>query len=296
MNYNAIMRAAWQIATRHRFLWLFGIFAGGAVVPTVNFNVKAPPPGEPPALPAWVTSMPIQTVLMIMTAILLAVIVFATLNVVARAGLARCGYELCAGRPCGIREGWDGGLYDFWRVAFVDAAVFTVVFGYIGVAVAPLVLLGVFGGEAGLIVAALGGIAVALSLFPVLFGVSVWHQLAIRETVLRGLEWRPALLQAWRLMNGQRMAVFVAWVLQVAVATVAGMVLGMATILVAVPLWALGALHMWVVVIPALLVSTAALSVVGGILSAFLSVYWTLAWLELYRVAPSPVPTQGYLA
>ena len=31
MEYGALIREAWAITRRYRFLWIFGLFAGGAV-------------------------------------------------------------------------------------------------------------------------------------------------------------------------------------------------------------------------------------------------------------------------
>jgi hypothetical protein len=36
MDYRAMVREAWNLTRRSRFLWAFGLFAGGAVVAAVD--------------------------------------------------------------------------------------------------------------------------------------------------------------------------------------------------------------------------------------------------------------------
>ncbi len=126
-----MIRQAWAITWRYRFLWLLGVLAGGAVgVPSMNrgggantrvrgdsddlAQLKSALPGFTESVSDWVSA---NVGLLIGLAVLGFVIVLAliVLSVVAQGGMARATADLATGRPSSLGSAWAAGVRMFWR-------------------------------------------------------------------------------------------------------------------------------------------------------------------------------------
>lgn len=130
MDYGAVIREAWSITRRYRFLWLLGLLAGGAVgVPSIgggnggggsagngndvqNLNPSIGALGE------QVQNWAVQNAGLLIGAAAVAVVValiLLVLSFVAQGAMARATADLASGHASSFGRAWLAGVHLFWR-------------------------------------------------------------------------------------------------------------------------------------------------------------------------------------
>jgi hypothetical protein len=316
MEYGALIKGAWATTWRHRFLWLLGLFAGGAsgFSPTagggVNFQGLGPtgsPPGGPGAAPEdvagaataagqWVAG---NAGLLLTGFAVLAVLALAwtVLSLIAQGGLAEATVDLAEGRETTLGRAWRTGLRLVWRYL----GLYLVLFGLaILVALALAALVGLLvaigsGGAGGAGVAVLLGFVLGVPL--VVFGIVAGVALGIVVTyALRAIADEDAgplaaLGSGWRLLRRHPGESLLVWLISLALGVGAAVVVGLAVGVLVVPLVLLG-IGVWNLagteatvgygVLAGLLV-LAIVAGVGAVLNTFFWSYWSQAYVRLSR-------------
>jgi hypothetical protein len=130
MEYGTLIRQAWSITWRYRFLWLLGVLAGGAVgMPTLNGGARGgvAPAGSSPFTPAdpsvratgeQVVSWAVTNAALLVGLALIAtalVVVLIVLSFIAQGSMASATAEIASGRPTTLGRAWSAGVHLFWR-------------------------------------------------------------------------------------------------------------------------------------------------------------------------------------
>ena len=316
MDYGALIGRAWQLTTRHRFLWILGLFATSTAgswpanpAASVNYNVgrgdiQQLPPDMARALEAigqWFVSN-WATIVAVGLNLFLLFLAWLIVSFIAQGGMARATLDLARGRATTLGQAWSAGLHFFWRylglwliliglgiaVAVVVGAVFAFG-GLLAYAVESLrVVLAILGAVL-LVVAAVAGIVVSVA-------VTIVVAYAQRAIVARDLGPWDALVAGVDLLRARLGPSLLLWLINLALGIGAAIVLGVMAVLLLIPLGGLGAV-LWAVgngfsitlgiyAFLALLAFIAVLWGVSGAINAFFWNYWTLAYLQL--TAPPP--------
>jgi hypothetical protein len=312
MNYGQLIREAWAITWRSRFLWVLGLLAGGAVgMPALRGSGTnwRPSRGElgnlPPDLArlagdveAWALANLGLVIGAAVVVVLLGLAVLA-LSFVAQGGLTRATADLAEGRPTSLGQAWRAGRRLFWRYVGLAALL----------ALAALVLAAVIGGVVALsfgVGAAFGARLVTLAL-AIIFGVplvlaaavgavgvSIVVAYAQRAIAIDNVGPLDALAIGWRVLRGHLGESLLGWVINLGIALAAGTTLALGVGLAVAILGGLGALLWWLAGVSAALVgyaAVAALAVLGlglvlaAISNTFFWSYWTLLYLRLTHAA-----------
>lgn len=317
MDYGALIREAWAITRRYRFLWAFGLFAGGAVGVWTGSGNGAPtgmgprgmdglgPEAERDA--ALVTEWVAQHLALILGAAAVLIVVgiaVLVLALIAQGAMAEATAEVGSGQPSSFRHAWQVGLHLFWRyvglwlllagVAIVLAAlVAAIVAAAIGIAALA-------GPTAGLILAPIAvivGLPAVLAALVGAIALSVVVAYAQRAIAVEDLGPLASLRSGWLLLRAHVRESALLWLINVALAIGAGIAAGLVLVVLAGVLMGFGMLLYAAVglalptIVYAALGSLALLS--GGILAmaivnTFFWSYWTLAYLRLSGQAPHP--------
>jgi hypothetical protein len=308
VEYGTLVRDAWRLTWRHRFLWLIGLFAGGlGSMPGGGGRWRMEPSpagaagvGETAGraaseAAAWVAAHA-ALVGLALAAVLLLGLGLLALSLVAQGAMARATADLAEGRPTGAGAAWRAGLRLVWRyaglwltligaalalVALFGGLVLIVRFGLYPVSPVAAVLLAVLVGLPLLLAAIAGGVAASV--------VVIFAQRAI---ALEDLGPLGALRAGWRLLRGHLGESLLTWLIALGL----GIGIGMAALFglgalfavlggVGVGLWALAGLSAPTFAYGALagLALLAALLLAVGVANTFLWNYWTLAYLRLNR-------------
>jgi hypothetical protein len=158
VQYDKLIRDAWALTWRSRFLWILAVLAGGGVGvpafnalpgPSVHTGAPAQSPEIPPQLAAFLESAAawalanvalLVTVGILLTALLLVLLVA---SFVAQGGMARATADLATGRPSSFGGAWGAGVHLFWR--FVGLWLVLVLTGVVAAALVAAVAAAVVG-------------------------------------------------------------------------------------------------------------------------------------------------------
>jgi len=318
MNYGDIIRDAFRITLRNRYLWFFGFFAGGT---GTNFVGRVPSGGGNfnfddfqrsgaglSGLTAQVGQGLSETVLIfgVVVVVLLIALFFIILAIISQGALADSVAALDRGQVRRFGSAFSSGTGNFWRVLGYFVVFFLVGLGLLVVIGIPVALLigGTFAATQSVVarvaVALIVGIPAILLLIAVFISLSIIGQYALRDIVVRRERvlgsvgsgyslYRRNLgrsLLLWLIHLGLSIGIGIAFILLL---LIVGLVLALPAIVLAVAGYTTAAIIAGVIagliLLPLLLVAT-------GAIGTFSHAYWTLAYLRL-TAPPTPSPTPG---
>jgi hypothetical protein len=316
MNYGELIKDAFRITIRNRYLWFFGFFVGGST--GINVPTSVPSGGgsfdsddfqsSSSMLSALQLGQGLGTGVLIAGIVIVAIIIalfFIFMFLVSQGALADSVAAIDRGERRGFRMAFRSGMGNLWRVLGYFIVLFLIAVGLMLVIGIPVALLigGTFAATqsvgARIAVSVVVGILAVLALIVVFVPFSVIGQYALREVVVRGERVLGSvgggysifrrnigrslliLLIQFGLSIGIAIAFFVALL-------IVGLILFIPTIALAAAGYSTAAIVAGVVagviLLPLLLVAT-------GAIGTFSHAYWTLAYLRLTAppaVAPYP--------
>ena len=310
MDYGKLIRDAWAATWRYRFLWVLGLFAGGAAGASgggqsrwrVNGgDVQSWSPRAAEYADTVGTWQAANWVLIVAGAGLIGLACVA-LSFIAQGGMAQATADLAAGRGSSLRQAWRAGLHLCWRYVGLWLALIGVVLLAVALAGGLLALTIGMGVIAAGAIPAGGsriafGVALALIVIPLVLAaiaaavvLNIVATFAQRAIAIDDEGPVAALGDGWRLFRRHAGASVLAWLVNVALSIGAGIAASVAVIaafavlgLVGLVLWAILGTSIATIVYAALagaaLVAVAL--TVAAIVNTFFWHYWTLAYLRL---------------
>ena len=318
MNYGDLIKDAFRISWRNKYLWFFGFFAGGT---SSGFNVPTIPSGGgggdfddlDPGGSEFSSSLAAQAgrgvfdnvglLVALGVVVLLIVLVFIALGLISQGALAESVAAVDRGEQRRFSSAWRAGLSSLWRVLgyYVLFILISIEFLLaIGIPLALLVGGTFFATEsvgARVSVAVLAGLAAIGLLILVFIPLAIIGQFALRELVVRRERAFSSIGGGYRLFRRNPGRSLLVWIIQVGVMLGAGialivavlllgLVLFLPTILLAVAGYTTAAIVAGVI---AGLILVPLLLVASGALGTFNHSYWTLAYLRLTGTAERQV-------
>ncbi|MGH3088543.1 MAG: DUF7544 domain-containing protein [Rubrobacteraceae bacterium] len=309
MNYGDLIRDAFWISWRNKFLWFFGFFvAGGAG--NISSNVSNVPP-DAVSVPAWIED---NLVAVIATAVVLAALITLVLIamwLISAGSLAESVAAIDRGEERRFGAAFRAGLSNVWRVLLLVILLFLIGFG-LAIAVVvltatPIILTFVITESAARIaVGVIFGVLGFLLLISVFIPYGIIGAFSLRALVVDRTGIFGGIRAGYRLFRGNIGRSLLVWLINLGLAIGVGIATLIITLLLGLVLF-LPAILLWVAE-----VSTAAIIVAGvfggllllpilvllsGAAGTFFHAYWTLAYLRLTnRNAPTSEPGQGVQA
>ncbi|HEY6713498.1 MAG TPA: hypothetical protein VI055_14650 [Rubrobacter sp.] len=313
MNYGDLIRDAFRITLRNRYLWFFGFFAGGT---GTNFVGNVPSGGgnfnfddfrrSGAGLTAQVGQGLSETVLIlgIVVVVLLIALFFIILAIISQGALADSVAAIDRGEGRRFGSAFSSGTGNFWRVLGYYVVFFLIALGLLMVIAIPVALLigGTFAATqstgARVSVAVVVGILAVLLLIVVFIPLSIIGQYALRDIVVRrervlgsvgsgyGL-FRHNIgrsLLLWLIQLGLSIGIGIAFILLL---LIVGLILALPAIALAVAGYTTAAI---IAAVIAGLILLPALLVAAGAIGTFSHAYWTLAYLRLTLETPEATP------
>lgn len=301
MNYRHLVRRPFEIVARRPYLWVLGLLAGGATTFNYTSNYRADTstnfaaPTTATFQSFWANNWE-WMVALAAVAFLVAVVWFA-LGCIATGGIVHAAVEHDEGRDYRFASAWQAGYATGWRIAglrlttFLLAVAVAIIVG--GLAGATAVLSTTFVPAAVLFALMTAGAAVCAVAFWIVLGVAV--EMAQRIIVLENGSVFDSLNSGFRMVRSHFKELALGWLVLIVVSIVAGIVMAMIAVGIAIPAGILG-LGGWLTGGSVGLIVTGSIAAVffvgvllavAGAYSAYSSVYWTL----LFRsVRAMPVP------
>lgn len=302
MSYGELIKDAFRITLRHRYLWFFGFFAGGtfgANVPTGGGGGNFDTDGfERSGASSFAAQIPAGETAIIVAIVLLALLlflVFLLLRVISTGGLADSVFALDRGETRRFSSTWRAGTSRFWRVLgyyvlllLIGLALLLVIAIPVGLLIAG-VLFATESTAARILVIALAALAGVLLIIALFVALSIVGQFALRELVIRGESIPGSIGGGLRLFRDNIGKSLLVWLIQIGLTIAAGIAFVLALLIVGLVLF-----------LPTIILvtqdySTAALvtGIVAGvillpllilgsaILGTYFHTYWTLAYLRI---------------
>ncbi|CAN5913201.1 hypothetical protein BH23ACT11_BH23ACT11_17800 [soil metagenome] len=300
MSYGDLIKDAFWITLRNRYLWFFGFFVGG------TFGANVPSGGgdfdtddfERSATYSFAAQISASETLLIVGIVLLVLVlflVFLVLRIISAGGLADSVIALDRGETRRFSSTWRAGTTRFWRVLgyyllllLIGLTLLIAIALPVGLLIAG-VLLATEATAVRVIVIALAGLAGVLLMIGVFVALSIVGQFALREVVVRGEGIVGSFGAGLRLFHNNLGKSLLVWLIQIGLTIAAGLaillalliiglVLFLPTIILAIQEYATAAI---VTGIAASVVILPLIIVISAILGTFFHVYWTIAYLRI---------------
>ena len=317
MNYGDLIRDAFRITLRNRYLWFFGFFAGGTGsnflgnIPSgggnFNFDDFQRSGSDLSGLTAQVGQGLSDTVLIfgIVVVVLLVALFFIILAIISQGALADSVAAIDRGEGRRFGSAFSSGTGNFWRVLGYYVVFFLVALGLLVVIGIPVALLigGTFAATqstgARVSVAVVVGILAVLLLIVVFIPLSIIGQYALRDIVVRRERVLGSVGSGYTLFRHNIGRSLLLWLIQLGLSIGIGiafilllLIVGLILALPAIALAAAGSsMGVWIAAgVPAVLIVFLLFLVATGAIGTFSHAYWTLAYLRLTPPTPSPTP------
>lgn len=313
MSYGDLIRDAFRITLRHRFLWFFGFFAGSAFfnIPTSGGNFDT---DDFEQSGAGTSAFAAQVgpgifdnaalIVGIVVVVLLIVLLFIVMSLISQGGLSESVAAIDRGEGRRFGSTFRAGLGNFWRVLGYYVLFFLIGVGLLVAIGAPIALLigGTFAATqstgARVIVAVLAGLAAIALLILVFIPLHIIYQYALREIVVRRTRIFGSVGSAYGVFRRNLGKSLLLWlihlglmigigILLLLVVLLVGLILFIPTIALAVAEYTTAAVVTGVV---AGVILLPILLVLSGAAGTFGHAYWTLAYLRLIAPAQTPSP------
>jgi hypothetical protein len=315
VSYGDIIRDAFWIAWRNRFMWFFGFFlsgAAGSFVSPTNFGVfgEDTPTGGAPLwllnLGRWIQENAVLFVVLVAVFVFSVVSIWLALYAISRGALAESVAAIDRGEQRSFSSAWRAGLSSFWLV-LAQITILSLI--WLGVTLVISVLgallaVGTFAATDSVAVRVLVVAFEAILLISLLAVVSIVltivGQFALRALVVGGEGVFAAIGSGYRLFRLNSGRSLLLLLIQVGIALGAGgamfAVLTIAGLLLSIPLTILSAsgqnVASVVVAIVLGLILSVPFIVLASAVGVFHQAYWTLAYLRLTEHPEGTEPAQ----
>ncbi|MHB1006456.1 MAG: DUF7544 domain-containing protein [Chloroflexota bacterium] len=320
MDYGALISRSWRLTWRYRFLWLLGLVAPTTVGScsgspsagswrTDGREIERTVPNAQQAADTFGTWLAQNFGLVTAFVLLVALVGVAVfiISMIAQGGMARATTEIGQGRQITLGQAWEAGLHFFWR--FLGLWLLLIVLG-IAVTILVLVIGGAFfagaflGGDARgpvIVIGVLLAIVAVLVAIPVGIAVTIAVAYAQRVMVVEDVGPWSALGTAFGLLRRRLGASLVLWLISLALGIGVGIILGIAAVVLLIPLGGVGALLFISTGVSAASLAYAVVAAitfvgllwfVGGIANTFFWHFWSLSYLQLTGRAEQGPPAQ----
>jgi len=291
--YLDLIKQSFDIVRHRRYLWFYGLFAGGA---SFNFQASFPSDSDNGSSSSdSAFSIDAGVVIAIALVVLVLLLVFIALNTISQGALADSVAAERRGEQRGFGAAWRSGMRSFWRVLGLGVIAGVIAFAMllavlIPVATSIALVVASTDGAAPIIIAAVAaGIPALIVLIGLFIVLGVTIQLAMRHLVLARAGVFESLRAGWQLLRDNLIPSGAMFLIQ-QVATFAGSIaIVFAVVLLCLPtiiLLIAGAKTVGIVaaILTGLVVIPLGLTAYGA-LGAFNHSLWTLTYLQLHRPA-----------
>ena len=306
MSYGDLIRDAFRITLRNRFLWFFGFFAGSAFFnfpsgggnfDTDDFDQSG---AGTSALAAQFGPRVFDNAALIVglvVVVLLLALLFIVMSIISQGALSESVAAIDRGEGRRFGSTFRAGLRNFWRVSGYYALFFLISVGLLVAVGVPtaLVIGGTFAATqstgARIIVAVLAGLAALALLILIFVPLHIISQYALREIVVRRMRVFGSVGSGYGVFRRNLGRSLLLWLIHIGLMIGIGIAVLLVGLVLFIPAFALYLAEYTAAAIVAGLILLPLLLVTLGAAGTFGHSYWTLAYLRL--TAPNDVAPTG---
>jgi len=292
MDYGGLVKKSLDIMWRFKYLWLFGFFlefgsGGGTWFGNLPNKVKLPVRdyirGD------FLEGALVGAILLLVAMALLVFLVFLIMYIISQGGMIHCVRKIKAGENASLREGWDAGIKNFWRILGILVIIIIVSLAVAFFTIGPFII--------GIVAFKAFGLLLGVILFPLalvlIVTIALIHIYASRTCVIEGKGVFDSIAAGWNMLKGNLGPSLIMTLISVG-STMAYMfgfvVLGL---LLALPFIAIAAFNLYLGIFLGVVVALIYIGILSAIWGTYIDSLWTLAYMEMKKLQlqPSPVPS-----
>lgn len=310
MDYQKIIKRAFDLVWHNRFMWLLGLLAGGVSVfqggsgfnssdfeklknwqrstPSGGSTAEASVKSAERVLGESLSSLMSSTTFWVVTIIVLTLVIISIyLHFTARGAIVRSAVELNDDKKLTLGEAWKFGGEYFWRVFIFSLVIAAITLLGLFVLVTPIVLLAIFGLS---IAAIIFGVLFAITFFLFIIYLAFVAPYAERILILENKRALESISLGIRFFNKHWKQILILYLLLLAIGLVAGMAIAIVLIVpsltlvfVGIVIYSINQVATFIYAFITLSVAFILFLALTGLINSFTSTTYTLSYLELKK-------------
>ena len=283
MDYGGLVKRALDIMWKFKYLWIFGFFlefgSGGGGGGPMPDKLKEP-------IGDFFGGIPLMSIIIPLILIGLVVfLLFLILYIISQGGLIHCVSRIESGENPTLRDGWNAGVKNFWRILGIAIIVLIFFFAVAVVTLGPFVVLLIVYKILGLLSA-----VVLIPLFMVLLTIIILISLyAYRVCIIEGKGVFDSIAGAWDMLKSNLGKTLIVTLISIASTIAYGIGFLIVGLFLALPFVVLGAINLFLGIVLGVLVGLIYIAVASGAWGTYIDSLWTLAFLEMKKLKAAEV-------
>lgn len=288
MDYGRLVKRALDIMWKFKYLWIFGFFlefgsgGGGMGGLPDRFDRCELPVGD------FLGGISLMSIIIPLIMIALVVfLLFVILYIISQGGLIHCVSRIESGEKPTLRDGWNAGVANFWRILGIAILMIISFFAAILLSLGPFIVLILINKILGLLSA-----MVLIPLFMVLIiAISLISIYAYRVCIIGGKGVFDSIAGGWEMLTsnlGKTLIVTLISIGSTIVYIIGFLIVGL---FLALPFIVLGAINLFLGIALGVIVGLIYIAVTSGAWGAYIDSFWTLAFLEMKKAKPAEAET-----
>jgi hypothetical protein len=283
MDYGGLVKRALDIMWKFKYLWIFGFFlefgSGGGGGGPMPDKFKEP-------ITDFFGGIPLMSIIIPLILIGLVVFVlFLILYIISQGGLIHCVSRIESGENPTLRDGWNAGVKNFWRILAIGIIILVFVFAAAMITLGPFAILLIANKTLGL----LSAIILIPLFFVLLIPIMLIDLYAYRVCIIEGKGVFDSIAGGWETLKGNLGRTLIVTLISIGSTIVYVIGFLIVGLFLALPFIVLGAINFFLGIALGVLVGLIYIAVASGAWGAYIDSLWTLAFLEMKKLKPAKV-------
>jgi hypothetical protein len=282
MDYGGLVKRALDIMWKFKYLWVFGFFlefgsGTGGWFGNLPEKIKLP-------MGDFLSGALVGAIIFLVLVGFLIFLVFLIMYLISQGGLIHCVWKTESGEKPTLRDGWNAGVRNFWRILGISILIIILIFASAVITLGPFVAL--------IIGFKVLGLLSALVLFPVFLVLLVTALLvdlyAKRSCIIEGKGVFDSLSGGWETLKsnlGNSLVMALIGVGSTMVYVLGFVIVGL---LLALPFAALALANLLLGIFLGVVVGLVYIGLASALWGTYIDSLWTLAYLDMKKLKSQP--------
>lgn len=285
MDYGGLVKRALDIMWKFKYLWVFGFFlefgsGTGSWFGNLPEKIKLP-------LGDFLSGALVGAIIFLVLVGFFIFLVFLIMYLISQGGLIHCVSRIENGEKPTLRDGWDAGIKNFWRILGISILILIFILGAAVVTLGPFVIL--------LFALKVLGLVSAIVLFPLFLVLLVTIILidlyATRTCVIEGKGVFESLTAGWEMLKANLVPSLVVGLIGIGSTMVYVFGFVAVGLLLALPFIAVGFINLFFGIFLGVVFGLIYIGVISALWGTYIDSLWTLAYLDIKKLQLQKVTT-----
>jgi len=283
MDYGRLVKRALDIMWKFKYLWIFGFFlefgsGGGGWIGNLPEKIKMRVGDFIGG--GFLEGALLGVIVLLVLAGLVIFVAFLIMYIISQGGLIHCVSRIEAGENSTLRDGWNAGVKNFWRILGISILILIFILGTALVTLAPFILL-LFAFKALGLISAIILFPLFLVFFLALLLIDLY---ATRTCIIEGKGVFDSLTGGWEMLKNNLIESLVVGLIGIGSTMVYVLGFVIAGLFLALPFIALGLINLFLGIFLGVVVGLIYIGVLSAVWGTYIDSLWTLAYLDIKKL------------